>query len=127
MKLASTPPDGKTSKVSEPRSIVTAATESAPSGHVHDDSARGTIFWEADPVISKSESAWVDEKLSARKQFNVEWVSTSRVPFIRLRGLRNPWNGMKEVKVARDVTKLEPNVGRILAQLFVSVDCFLPY
>ena len=32
-----------------PRSITTTATEFAPKGRIIDDSARGTIFWEADP------------------------------------------------------------------------------
>lgn len=35
---------------SGPRAITTPATEWAPRGRIIDDLARGTIFWEADPV-----------------------------------------------------------------------------
>jgi hypothetical protein len=50
--------------------------------------------------------------------FRIEWISTVRVPFYRTRGLRNPWNSNREVKIARDGTELEPNTGKRLLQLF---------
>lgn len=52
------------------------------------------------------------------KPFRIEWVSMDRVPFYRTRGLRNPWNSNREVKIARDGTEIEPSVGRKLTQLF---------
>ena len=125
-----------------PRSIPTAATEFAPKGRIIDDSARGTIFWEADPEddeiapivdhevddpeenmhAEKSEDA-EDHTLSSDAQafgkpFKIEWLATSRLPFYRTRGLRNPWNANREVKIARDGTELETNVGRRLVQMF---------
>ncbi|KAF7712193.1 Uncharacterized protein PECH_006791 [Penicillium ucsense] len=54
------------------------------------------------------------------KPFRIQWLSTDRVPFHRTRGLRNPWNANREVKIARDGTEIEPTVGRKLISLFYS-------
>lgn len=125
-----------------PKSIPTAATEFAPKGRIIDDSARGTIFWEAELTDSEEgeeESGEKDkekEKEQAQPQqqgedgdapavsqswgkpFKIEWISTNRLPFYRTRGLRNPWNANREVKIARDGTELEPSVGERLVQMF---------
>ncbi|KAG0636980.1 hypothetical protein HOY80DRAFT_1010966 [Tuber brumale] len=114
-----------------PRAIYTPATAQAPQGRIIDDSARGTIFWEAisDDEVPNSISTTNEEDGSREKgsvavakawgkPFRVEWVSTTRVPFYRTRGLRNSWNANREVKIARDGTELEENVGRRLIQLF---------
>jgi hypothetical protein len=116
-----------------PKSIATPATEWAPRGRIIDDSARGTIFWEAEipdaegdeeaTTAEKDEGFQADVDISAvaqswGKPFKIEWVSTNRLPFYRTRGLRNPWNANREVKIARDGTELEPNVGERLAQMF---------
>ena len=127
-----------------PRSIPTQATIYAPKGRIIDDSARGTIFWEADPLEDPEEAALgdgadsddEDENRKAAghesadegedasgpqafgKPFKIEWLSTSRLPFYRTRGLRNPWNANREVKIARDGTELETSVGRRLVQMF---------
>lgn len=106
-----------------PQSIPTPATATAPKGRIIDDSARGTIFWEADHSAATDDN---DDTSSAReagsqnwgKQFQIEWMSTTRLPFYRTRGLRNPWNANREVKIARDGTELEPSVGRRLVQMF---------
>lgn len=115
---AAPPADGTTNST-DPHSILTPANDVAPSGKIYDDSVRGTIFWEADRALAADLSRSQDAGSGAsRRQFNVEWLSTSRVPFFRTRGLRNPWNGLKEVKIARDGTEVEPNVGRHLVRLF---------
>ena len=121
-----------------PKSIPTPATAHAPKGHVIDDSARGTIFWEADrsddegdahePDVEEvdgdqatkpgSSSSSKESPQDWGKPFKLEWISTQRLPFYRTRGLRNPWNANREVKIARDGTELEPNVGRRLIQMF---------
>lgn len=116
-----------------PKVIPTEATEFAPRGHIIDDSARGTIFWEAehsDPEDEKEKEgkdeaaeapSAVDEPSGPQtwgKPFKVEWLSTNRLPFYRTRGLRNPWNANREVKIARDGTELEPAVGNRLLQMF---------
>ena len=139
-----------------PRSIPTPATEFAPKGRIIDDSARGTIFWEAD---SSADAATADVSAepaaltangvpdahspvaefasasaavaavgdvvagptvshSQGKPFRITWQSTGRVPFFRTRGLRNPWNANREVKIARDGTELEPSVGERLVSMF---------
>lgn len=104
----------------------TAATSTAPKGRIIDDSARGTIFWEVeslsdDEVRSErraEEEAEPEGGQSFGKPFRIQWMSTERVPFHRTRGLRNPWNANREVKIARDGTEIEPTVGRKLVQLF---------
>ncbi|KAL9620806.1 MAG: hypothetical protein Q9160_004706 [Pyrenula sp. 1 TL-2023] len=116
-----------------PTTIPTPATEFAPKGRIIDDSARGTIFWEAadsaespsteEPdALSFAESASpikeVSEQESFGKPFKIKWLSTERLPFYRTRGLRNPWNANREVKIARDGTELEPGVGRRLVGMF---------
>ena len=121
-----------------PRSIPTPATETAPKGRIIDDSARGTIFWEADPGdgADQSESETNTEHEGEEeeglptsgdaqafgKPFKIEWVTTNRLPFYRTRGLRNPWNANREVKIARDGTELETSVGRRLVQMFQRLD-----
>ncbi|KAI9840656.1 MAG: hypothetical protein M1837_001380 [Sclerophora amabilis] len=118
-----------------PKAIPTVATEFAPKGRIIDDSARGTIFWEADAPDEGSEDRADDDRSSDRgdeteaedgssfskawgNPFKIEWKSTSRLPFYRTRGLRNPWNANREVKIARDGTELETSVGRRLLQMF---------
>ncbi|KFA74814.1 hypothetical protein S40288_03484 [Stachybotrys chartarum IBT 40288] len=109
-----------------PKAISTDATEYAPKGRIIDDSTRGTIFWEAEgddsdsgsDNESESGSNHVDESQTWGKPFKLEWLSTTRLPFYRTRGLRNPWNSNREVKIARDGTELEPSVGRRLIGLF---------
>lgn len=109
-----------------PRGIPTPATEFAPKGRIVDDSARGTIFWEVErdgedeEDESSSNKSDQDEAPPQAwgKPFKVEWLSTTRLPFYRTRGLRNPWNSNREVKIARDGTELETAVGRKLIRLF---------
>ncbi|KAF7188240.1 30-kDa cleavage and polyadenylation specificity factor 30 [Pseudocercospora fuligena] len=102
-----------------PRSMTTQATSTAPKGRIIDDSARGTIFWEADH--SEDDGSPAKDGASGQnwgRQFKIQWQSTNRLPFYRTRGLRNPWNANREVKIARDGTELEPSVGRRLITMF---------
>ncbi|KAF4259710.1 hypothetical protein CNMCM8812_005760 [Aspergillus fumigatus] len=152
--------------------VPTQATATAPTGRIIDDSARGTIFWEADSSEDDDDDdkedddrdrdsggggAGGDDDNSVKKEegkedegsnadetgsgkgrnaadlveeaaesgfqsigrpFRVQWLSTARVPFHRTRGLRNPWNANREVKIARDGTEIEPSVGERLIRLF---------
>jgi hypothetical protein len=115
-----------TSLMELPTTIATPATDFAPKGRIIDDSARGTIFWEADVDSEDEESQKLectesddpDAVSSFGKPFKIEWVSTDRLPFYRTRGLRNPWNANREVKIARDGTELEPSVGQRLLSMF---------
>lgn len=122
-----------------PKAIPTEATEFAPKGRIIDDSARGTIFWEAERENAESDEEEesdtssgipVDGDMAATKAwgkpFKLEWLSTTRLPFYRTRGLRNPWNSNREVKIARDGTELEPSVGRRLIGLFNRVQSPVP-
>lgn len=111
-----------------PKAIPTPATEFAPKGRIIDDSARGTIFWEAEReegADEEEESNKSDQDEDSAptskawgKPFKIEWISTTRLPFYRTRGLRNPWNSNREVKIARDGTELETAIGRRLIGLF---------
>lgn len=115
-----------------PKEVLTEATEYVPKGRILHDPSRGTIFWEiyqddsektldneagglggTNGVVNEEEEdkAW-------GKPFRVEWLSTSRLPFHRIRGLRNPWNSNREVKIARDGTEIEPSIGQRLIGLF---------
>jgi hypothetical protein len=120
-----------------PKAIPTEATEFAPKGRIIDDSARGTIFWEAeredvdsgdedDSDASSRKSGQDGESKAWGKPFKLEWMSTARLPFYRTRGLRNPWNSNREVKIARDGTELEPSVGRRLIGLFNRIQSPVP-
>ena len=115
----------------QPATMPTPATATAPKGHIIDDSARGTIFWEADVEEAEGQRAEDTGNNSGEgedvspvnpqafgKPFRVEWLSTERLPFYRTRGLRNPWNSNREVKIARDGTELEPSVGKRLVSMF---------
>ncbi|KAL5408148.1 hypothetical protein PMIN04_011511 [Paraphaeosphaeria minitans] len=123
-------PDNILETTDVPKSIPTPATEFAPKGRIIDDSARGTIFWEAELTDSEGEEDQAGKEdaqtegeipgvaQSWGKPFRIEWISTTRLPFYRTRGLRNPWNANREVKIARDGTELEPGVGERLLQMF---------
>lgn len=113
-----------------PKAIPTEATDHVPKGRIIDDSARGTIFWELErddsdgdsdsesEVSGKKSASGEEEAKTWGKPFKLEWLSTFHLPFYRTRGLRNPWNSNREVKIARDGTELEPSVGRRLIGLF---------
>ena len=119
-----------------PLTIPTPATTTAPKGRIIDDSARGTIFWEADHIDTETTRNEIEDpsgegyesgmsnSLSPAtpqafgKPFKIVWLSTDRLPFYRTRGLRNPWNANREVKIARDGTEIEPSVGRRLIGMF---------
>lgn len=128
----------QTADESESLKVVTIeARDNTPKGRVIDDSARGTMFWEVESntvegnddegetMHGKAEAASskyaeeVDEEMQTwGRPFHLEWLSTVRLPFYRTRGLRNPWNSNREVKIARDGTELEPSVAlRLLGLL----------
>lgn len=108
----------------DPTCLVTPSTQHAPRGYIIDDPARGTIFWEADDPVMRSEKDLGDPTGRSTSEtgygipFRIEWRSTQAVRFYRTRGLRNPWNSNREVKIARDGVELEPSVGQQLVQMF---------
>lgn len=131
-------PVATSSAVDVPLTIPTPSTATAPRGHIIDDSARGTIFWEAESDTLSPSSAGeglagdsgetsgdeiaqkdlATQQTTFGKPFKITWQSTERLPFYRTRGLRNPWNANREVKIARDGTEIEPTTGRKLLGLF---------
>ncbi|CEJ90667.1 hypothetical protein VHEMI06434 [[Torrubiella] hemipterigena] len=117
-------------EIDTPKATVAEATEKRPAGRVIDDSTRGTTFWEIeredvdvvdgeDDDVKSTKTDDADEEIQTLgKPFHLQWLSSSRLPFYRTRGLRNPWNSNREVKIARDGTELEPSVGQKLVALF---------
>ncbi|KAG6288277.1 hypothetical protein E4U09_005664 [Claviceps aff. purpurea] len=111
-------------------SVPTRASEFAPRGRIIRDSAAGTIFWEAErddheagpngesETKSNGSGTTKEESQTLGKPFQLEWLSTTRLPFCHTGNLRNPWNSGREVKVARDGTEIEPSIGRRLVRLF---------
>jgi len=130
------------SEVDLPKAIPTEGTEFVPKGRIIDDSARGTIFWEVEQEeqgaggsgpeeegsgggsvgdtnsVKSGHDGGTGESKAWGKPFRLEWLSITKLPFYRTRGLRNPWNSNREVKIARDGTELQPAVGRKLIGLF---------
>lgn len=103
------------------KAIHTPATDFVPEGRIIDDSSRWTLFWE---VVREdtAEETEVDEDGNVNsfggKPFQIEWRSTDRLSFERVRGLYNPWNHYREVKIARDGQELETNLGRRIVEMF---------
>lgn len=85
--------------------------DSSTSARSGDDTTKTAATNTTTDIADESNKAW-------GKPFKLEWQSTNRLPFYRTRGLRNPWNSNREVKIARDGTELEPSVGRRLISLF---------
>ncbi|KAL3463769.1 YT521-B-like domain-containing protein [Aspergillus heterothallicus] len=134
------PDPNSANEADSPDVIPTPASCSAPNGRIINDTARGTIFWEADtsedeegnprqqkgssstylttPEDQQPQQTPTAELQLIGKPFRIRWLSTERVPFHRTRGLRNPWNANREVKIARDGTELEFSVGEKLVLLF---------
>lgn len=87
-------------------------------GHVRSDSYIGGAA--ADLGVTDKEPPeyqGVDERpdgVDRLREFNIEWIRTERLSFARTKHLRNPWNNGREVKVSRDGTEIEPNVGQQL-------------
>ncbi|KAI0045768.1 YTH-domain-containing protein [Auriscalpium vulgare] len=65
------------------------------------------------PSVSHLPNTDHDQEPKAR-QFSIHWLRFERLPFFRVRHLRNPWNLDREVKVSRDGTEIEPSVGEQL-------------
>ena len=55
------------------------------------------------------------------RPFYIRWKTTKPLPFHEIQTLRNPWRDNRLVKVSRDGTELEPNVG---AQLLAIWDAY---
>ncbi|KAF7296701.1 hypothetical protein HMN09_01079200 [Mycena chlorophos] len=63
-----------------------------------------------------------DTSLSDRSgwgtEFAVTWLRVDGLSFTHTRGLKNKWNYNRDVKISRDGTELEPNVGKALVDLW---------
>ncbi|GFF96668.1 hypothetical protein IFM47457_10999 [Aspergillus lentulus] len=103
----------------------TLATPTVPPGRLIRDPVHRTVSWEANSSVAEDPlTCQIDANdaspatPSPRIPFRVQWQSTNRVPFHRTLGLRNLWNANREVKICRDGTEVEPQVGKRLIDLF---------
>ncbi|KAF2666195.1 hypothetical protein BT63DRAFT_434097 [Microthyrium microscopicum] len=96
-----------------PVSIPTPAIGAIPKGHIVDELCYGRMFWEAD---TEETAPGPDAENGEMNTFALQWISLERLPFSRTTHLRNPWNGNKAVKIARDGTELEPKIGGALCR-----------
>jgi len=78
--------------------------------------ARDAVLQTVTEELAKLNDAPKDASEVWGRPFCVDWIRTTHLPFIRTRHLRNPWNHSREVKVSRDGTELEPNIGRQLLE-----------
>ncbi|KAK3706130.1 hypothetical protein LTR37_012957 [Vermiconidia calcicola] len=109
-----------------PKSSFTPGTSLVLKGRIVDDSEHGILFWEA--ILPDDEGKETAQGKGATRStgdtggraFDLEWLSTTRLPFYHTRGLRNPVNQNREIKIARDGTAIEPSVGRCLIDLFAT-------
>lgn len=56
--------------------------------------------------------------LHVGQPFYIEWKTTNPLPFSEIHNLRNPWRDNRLIKVSRDGTELEPNVGKQLISVW---------
>ena len=84
-----------------------------------DDKPRGQVDDSAD--VNAAPNPDETERKGWGESFKIEWICTDRLPFYRTRHLRNPWNHDREIKVSRDGTELEPNVGQQLLDDWASI------
>lgn len=88
-----------------------------PAGMIIEDRVRSCLFWKC---IGCPEADEESEKWTA--PCTIQWLSppSAVVSFLRTKTLKNTYNQNKPVKVARDGTEVEPDVGRQLCEMFVA-------
>lgn len=85
---------------------------------VAEDAATADTTTAATTTAATTTAATTAGSQTIGRPFRIQWLSTVKVPFYRTRGLRNPWNANRGVKIARDGTEIEPRVGAQLVELF---------
>lgn len=110
-----------------PRIISTKEDSSIPipAGHIVDDSARGSLFWEVDTSpCSASKSAEPQQQVPGQNDriipFKIRWMSRHSVSFKDSQHIYNALNGGKSIKIARDGTEVDEEAGKSLIELFES-------
>lgn len=97
------------------------ARGSSGRAQVKDDAGvlhKDTLQTPAEPVLDADQAPLVDGQAESwGAPFKIEWIRVGGLPFTRLRHLRNPWNGDKEVKVSRDGTEVEPGESLVLCSI----------
>ncbi|KAG6336881.1 hypothetical protein ID866_2207 [Astraeus odoratus] len=81
---------------------------------VEEEKQGGSDGEEEDPLAMAALATTESREAGWGQTFKVEWLCTQRLPFQRIRHLRNPWNHDREIKVSRDGTELDPGVGQRL-------------
>jgi hypothetical protein len=107
------------SNTGTPRAVDPVRVQASPSKLSSDPPSRGipeSTGHDAEHEVSEDdiEVPRDDGGGMSDRPFRIEWIRTDALPFFRTRQVRNPWNHGREVKISRDGTELEPNVGRQL-------------
>lgn len=122
----------------KPQVVYTPADPSIPipAGRIVDDSTRGTLFWEVfekDLVEEEGDTSDSERQDTTALEstddgnwttpFKIKWLSPQgkRLPFSRVRSLRNSFNKNRFLKNARDGTEVDPLVGRKVIDMFHQV------
>lgn len=102
--------------VYSPVITMTPSSGEIPAGRIVHDVERASLFWEVLDSVSEP----VEEESNWTSPFRIQWLGdqTRRVHFSETRHLRNAMNSGREVKVARDGTEIEPQVGRTIVEMF---------
>jgi len=104
-------------------SIAVSESKNTLHGRILINSLLGTISWEVSSIEDGGAANGHFTTSDCRNEFDygqffrVEWISTARTPFRRVRGLRNSWNQNKEIKIARDGTEIETSLGEKLLHI----------
>lgn len=89
-----------------------------PSGLTVFDPLRGSLFWKVEgcPCVEPETEKWTSPA-------QIRWISApnSIVPFSSTRQLKNNLNLNKPIKVARDGTEIDPEVGARLFKMFHTI------
>lgn len=78
-----------------------------------------TAVDKSDELASQTETLIGGSRsLQVGRPFYLDWQITEPLPFSEIQNLRNPWRDNRLIKVSRDGTELEPNVGRQLVSVW---------
>lgn len=83
-------------------------------------------LWDKDGASVKAEPKQDTGLVEMLEQFgnpcDIEWISTKAIAFDEVRGIKNAWNGNKEIHVARNVTAVEPRAATELLKVWTGVE-----
>ena len=82
------------------------------------ESGSATSSSQPGPMSSSAAEQIHDSTSQLGRPFYIRWKNTKPLPFHEIQALRNPWRDNRLVKVSRDGTELEPNIGAQLLDIW---------